>query len=192
MLIDKAGRLLGKWSLIDIGTLGVLFMVAVGIIGVQSGWVKTSSQVVKGETDIEYTILIRNLKTLQPNLFQVGKTLSITIRNQPRGQVTIVAVSASPKKIILPNAQDGTYHIIEDPIDRFGYDYVIRLKDHAVVTPDGYVTEGIKVKIGLPIEIEGYHYRVGGIIAEVKEAAPVATAGTPVPVSDKSLPAKTP
>jgi hypothetical protein len=175
MLIDKAGRLLGKWSLIDIGTLGVLFMVAVGIIGVQSGWVKTSSQVVKGETDIEYTILIRNLKTLQPNLFQPGKTLSITIRNQPRGQVAIVAVSASPKKIILPNAQDGTYQIIEDPIDRFGYDYVIRLRDHAVVTPEGYVTEGIKVKIGLPIEVEGYHYRVGGVIAEVKEA-PVAVA----------------
>ena len=178
MLLDANGRLLGRWNLIDASTLGLLFLVALGIVGVQSGWLKTSSQVVQGETDIEYTILIRNLKTLQPNLFQPGKTLSITIRNQPRGQVKIVAAAVSPKKIIIPNTQEGTYDVIEDPIDRFGYDYTVRLRDHAIITPDGYVTEGIKVKIGLPIEVEGYHYRVGGVIAEVREASKTASTET--------------
>lgn len=168
MFLDSSGRLFGKINIIDFTSLGVLALVAVGVIAVQSGWHKTSGQMVKGETDIEYTILLRNLKTLQPDLFVPGKKLAITIRNQPRGDVSIVDSKVSPKKLVVPMA-NGSFKLVDDPSDKYGYDYLVRLRDHALVSADGYVTEGIKVKIGLPIEVEGYNYRVTGIIADVQD-----------------------
>lgn len=170
MWMDEHGKLFGKVNVIDFGLLGALFLVAIGIIAVQSGWHQTSGQVIKGEADIHYTVLLRNFKTLQPDLFEPGKTLSITIRNQPRGHVRILDVQRTPKQLAVPTLT-GKVNVVDDPADAYGYDYLIRLQDHALVTQDGYVTEGVKVKIGMPIEVEGFNFRVNGIIADVQEAS---------------------
>ena len=69
---------------------------------------------------------------------------------------------------MLPN---GSLKTVSDPADPLGNDYMVTLKDHALFTQDGYVTEGIKVKIGLNIEVEGKNYRVPGMIIGVEEAA---------------------
>jgi hypothetical protein len=169
MFIDQSGKLFGKINIIDFSGLALALLVAIGIIAVQSGMHRTSGQI-KGEGDIHYTIYIRNLKTLQPDLFVPGKKLSITIRNQPRGEVTIVDAKHTPKRFsyMLPN---GTLKTMEDPADPYGYDYLVTLKDHALFSKDGYVTEGIKVKIGLGIEVEGHDYRVPGAIIDIKEVA---------------------
>lgn len=170
MLIDQSGKLFGKFNIIDFSGLLLALLITVGVIVTQSGIYRTSGQVVKGEGEINYTVYIRNLKTFQPDLFQPGKKLSITIRNQPRGKLDIVAVKQAPKRssYILP---DGTLKTMEDPADPYGYDYLITLKDHALFTEDGYVTEGIKVKVGLGIEVEGHDYRVSGAIVDVREAS---------------------
>src|SRR5690606_15293069 len=112
----------------DFAGLALAFMVALGVIAVQSGVHQTSGQVIKGEGDITYTIYIRNLKTLQPDLFAPGKKLSITIRNQPRGEVPILDVKRTPRRssYILPS---GELKTMEDPADPYGYDYLITLKD---------------------------------------------------------------
>lgn len=167
-MMDRSGRLLGRLNVLDGMVLGLLLLVVLGIIAVQSGWHQTSGETIKGETDIEYTVLLRNLKTLQPDLFTPGQKLSITIRNQPRGEVFIVDSKVSPKKLAVPMA-DGNVKVVDDPADLYGYDYLIRLKDHALLSDGGYVTEGIKVKIGLPIEVEGMNYRVNGVIADIKD-----------------------
>lgn len=169
MIIDPSGKLFGKINIIDFGGIALALMATLGIMAVQSGMYQTSGQVIKGEGDIHYTIYIRNLKTLQPALFVPGKKLSITIRNQPRGEVLIESVKQTPRRTsyMLPN---GTLKTMEDPADPFGNDYLVTLKDHALFTNDGYVTEGIKVKIGLNIEVEGKNYRVPGMIIDVAEA----------------------
>ena len=170
MFIDQSGKLFGKVNIIDFGGMALALLAAVGIIAVQSGMYQTSGQMIKGEGDINYTIYIRNLKTMQPNLFEPGKKLSITIRNQPRGEVMIVDVKKKPKQssFMLPS---GALKTVEDPADPYGYDYLITLKDHALFSKDGYVTEGIKVKIGLGIEVEGHNYRVPGAIVDIKEVS---------------------
>jgi hypothetical protein len=173
MIIDPSGRLFGKINIIDFGGLALALLVTLGIMAVQSGMYKTSGQVIKGEGDIQYTIYIRNLKTMQPELFVPGKKLSITIRNQPRGEVSIVSVKQTPKhsSFMLPS---GELKTVTDPADPLGNDYLVTLRDHALFTQDGYVTEGIKVKIGLNIEVEGKNYRVPGMIIGVEEAADAA------------------
>lgn len=170
MLINQSGKLFGKINVIDFFSLALVVLIALGVIAVQSGWHQTSGQMIQGEGDIQYTILIRNLKTLQSDLFQPGKKLSITIRNQPRGEVEIVNVKATPRRMSFmgPN---GKLQTLEDPADPYGYDYLITLRDHAMFSHEGYVTEGIKVKIGLSIEVEGKNYRVPGAIVDVRELA---------------------
>ena len=170
MFIDESGKLFGKINIIDFSGLVLALLVTFGILAVQSGTHQTSGQMIKGEGDIHYTIYIRNLKTLQPDLFVPGKKLSITIRNQPRGEVMIVDAKRTPKRFsyMLPS---GTLKTMEDPADPYGYDYLVTLKDHALFSQDGYVTEGIKVKIGLGIEVEGHDYRVPGAIIDIKEVA---------------------
>lgn len=166
MFIDQSGKLFGKINIIDFGGVALALLAAVGIMAVQSGMYQTSGQMIRGEGDIHYTVYIRNLKTMQPELFAPGKKLSITIRNQPRGEVMIVDVKKKPKQssFMLPN---GSLKTVEDPADPYGYDYLITLKDHALFSKDGYVTEGIKVKIGLGIEVEGQNYRVPGAIVDI-------------------------
>lgn len=168
MLINQSGQLFGKINIIDFCSFALVGLIALGILAVQSGWHQTSGQVIQGEGDIQYTIFIRNLKTLQPDLFKAGKKLSITIRNQPRGEVEIVSVKQSPRRnsFMGPN---GKLQTVVDPADPYGYDYLVTLRDHAMFAQDGYVTEGIKVKIGLSIEVEGKKYRVPGIIVDVRE-----------------------
>lgn len=169
MLINQSGQLFGKINVIDFLGVALAGFIALGILAVQSGFHQTSGQMIQGEGDINYTIYIRNLKTLQPDLFTPGKKLSITIRNQPRGEVQILDVKRNPRRntFMAPNGQLKT---IEDPADPYGYDYLITLKDHAMFTHEGYVTEGIKVKIGLNIEVEGKQYRVPGTIVAIQEA----------------------
>lgn len=169
MFMNQSGQLFGRINVIDFLGFGLAGLATLGILLVQSGFYQTSGQVIKGEGDIQYTVYIRNLKTLQPNLFVPGKKLSITIRNQPRGAVAITHVQQTPKRssFMLPN---GTLKTLTDPADPYGYDYLVTLKDHALFTEDGYVTEGIKVKMGLNIEVEGKNYRVPGMIVDVREA----------------------
>jgi hypothetical protein len=169
MLINQSGKLFGRINVIDFLGLALVLLITVGVIAVQSGLYQTSGQVIKGEGDIQYTVLIRNLKTLQPDLFVPGTKLSITIRNQPRGEVPIVAIERHPKRTsyMLPS---GALKTVEDPADPHGYDYLVTLQDHAMFSEGGYVTEGIKVKIGLSIEVEGKNYRVPGVIVAINEA----------------------
>ena len=180
MMIDSSGKLFGKINVIDFSGLALALLITLGIMAVQSGMYKTSGQVIKGEGDIRYTIYIRNLKTQQPDIFVPGHKLSITIRNQPRGEVQIVQVKQTPKRtsFMLPT---GTLKTMEDPADPLGNDYMVTLRDHALFTNDGYVTEGIKVKIGLNIEVEGKNYRVPGMIIGVEEAASTQGSGTEAP-----------
>jgi hypothetical protein len=161
-------KVMARLNGVDWVIMSTVFLAVLGILAVQSGWHKTSGEAIKGETDIQYTVLLRNLKTLEPKLFVPGENLSITIRNHPRGKVKIVESQFNPKKLVVPMA-DGGYKLIDDPADTNGYDYLVTLKDHALVGEEGYVTEGIKVKIGLPIEVEGFNYRVNGVIVSVKD-----------------------
>lgn len=160
------GKVLGKWNILDASLVGVFALVAVGIMLVQSGSLVTSGKEVQGESDIRITVQIPSLKTLDKSLFVPGKTTAITIRNQPRGDVKIESVKISPVQAVFLNSLNHAVSV-EDLSQKNSYDYTITLKDHALIAKDGYVTEGVKVKIGLPIELEGFKYRVYGKIVDV-------------------------
>ena len=57
---------------------------------------------------------------------------------------------------------------MEDYSSPFQYDAVVTLIDDAKITKDGAVVGGNKIKIGLPIVLEGFNYRLGGTISNVQ------------------------
>jgi hypothetical protein len=92
---------MARFNPIDMGIGLTVVGVLAGVLLTQTGVHKTSAQMISGETDIQYQIVVRNLKTLRPDMIKAGNTLSITIRNQPRGDVPIMAVKHNPKRTLL-------------------------------------------------------------------------------------------
>ena len=58
--------------------------------------------------------------------------------------------------------------IIEDPSMENLYDIMITLTDTAKITKDGAVVGGNKIKIGLPITLEGKDYKFNGTVSNVQ------------------------
>lgn len=168
--LDAEGRLFGKFNIIDILMTGFITLLVLGVWLVQSGWHQTSGQVIEGESDILISVQLSDLRTLDTQLFKPGETTAITIRNQPRGQVKIVDSHCDPLMV----AVSGSAKPVPDPGKPNGYECFVTLKDHSLVTKDGYVSEGVKVKVGLGIELEGFKYRAYGRITDVVAVKPTA------------------
>jgi hypothetical protein len=165
-LMDKNGRLFGRFNVLDTAVASLIGLMVLGVFVVQSGLHTTSGQVVEGESDIQIHVQISDFKTLDPQLFVPGNATHITIRNQPRGDVTITSAQCKRIQVSLGNGA-----VANDAAEPNGHECFVVLRDHALVTKDGYVTEGVKVKVGLGIELEGFKYRVYGRITDVLPAA---------------------
>ena len=58
--------------------------------------------------------------------------------------------------------------VVEDVSQPDLYDVVVTLTDKAKITKDGAVVGGNKVKLGLPITLEGADYRFTGSVSDIK------------------------
>lgn len=165
--LDSEGRVFGKINIVDAAVGLLLVLAIVGVVLIKTKGHITSSQVAKADVDIQVSVQISNLKTLNKDLFKTGDNTSITIRNQPRGNVRIESVKTEPYEMTLMGS-GGRPVKVADSTEPNSINVYLTLLDHATETPDGFVTEGVKVKVGLPIELEGFDYRVTGKIVDVK------------------------
>ena len=154
------------FNAIDIGVAAFVVLVVAGIIAVQSGVHTTASQMVDGESDIRVTIQIRNLRTKRTELFKAGSFVSVTVRNHPRGNVKVLSSATKQMLVMAPGTSKG-YQVISDPVDADNKSVELVLQDHATVTKEGYVANGVKMKIGMPIQIENFALRVPGQITDI-------------------------
>ena len=58
--------------------------------------------------------------------------------------------------------------VVEDPSQANVYDLVVTLSDTAKITKDGAVVGGNKIKMGLPITLEGKDYKFNGTVSDLK------------------------
>ena len=58
--------------------------------------------------------------------------------------------------------------VVEDESQPDLYDVVVTLTDTAKITKDGAVVGGNKVKLGLPITLEGADYKFTGSVSDIK------------------------
>ena len=170
-LLDRQGRLFGKLSILDIGAIATILIVLIGLLIVPGNSGSSIAQVLSAENKtVQVDMNVRGLSASEPqNLVKVGDKVKIIIRNQPRGEVTIIKVDISIPKIVTAKA-DGTAVYFDDPraVATSQSDLAITLEATAQITNDGAVFANEKVKVGTSIDIEGPRYIIRGSAMAVR------------------------
>lgn len=125
---------------------------------------------IEKETKINFEVFFRGV-TITDDVapFNVGDDTFITIRNVPYTKLKIVATDGRPRMAILPVNNKEGYVLMQDISMPNMYDLVVKLEDTAKKTQDGYVAGGNKIKMGIPVVIEGEKYKYTGVISNVYE-----------------------
>lgn len=151
----------------------IILLVAIGTLAVYKKK-NFSNLPVEKEVPVQFEVFFRGVTisdTESP--FKVGDDAFITIRNIPYTKLKIVGLNGFPRMTVLPAANEKGFIMIEDVSMPNLYDIVIRLEDKAKKTPDGYVAGGNKIKMGIPVVIEGEKYKYSGTISNVQEVEEV-------------------
>ena len=62
---------------------------------------------------------------------------------------------------------NNNYQVVDDLSSPFSYDFLVTVEDDAKITKDGAVVGGNKIKIGLPVTLEGVDYRLNGVVSNI-------------------------
>jgi uncharacterized membrane protein len=168
---DKQGRIGGKVSLLDVMAFALILLVLVGVILVPGNGGYSIAQLLTAETKpVQVEMVVRGLSARDPqNLIKAGDTVSVIIRNQPRGEVTVSSVVFIEPKVLVPFG-NGATKSLPDPRaqETFQTDATIVLAGSAKITNDGVIFGNEKVKVGTGIDIEGARYILRGSTMAVR------------------------
>lgn len=159
-----------KVRIIDvIIVLGVIAALVVGFFTYKH-FRQTADKQVEKSSKIAFQVFLRGVTiTGQTNPIQVGDDTFISIRNVPYTNLKVVDVKTDTKKIVVPNPKGNpAFLLLEDYSQVFMYDIVVTVIDDAKITKDGAVVGGNKIKIGLPITLEGKDYKFNGTVSNVQ------------------------
>jgi len=154
---------------------GILVALIVGVLTV-AHFRGTASNKIEAQTTIGFQVFLRSV-TLTGNVSPIapGDTTFITIRNVPYTNLKVLDAVIDTKKAVLPNPKGGkdAFVLVEDSSQAFLYDMVVTLVDeNAKITKDGAVVGGNKIKIGLPVTLEGPSYKLNGVVSDVRILQP--------------------
>ena len=146
----------------------VLIMIGLVAFGItRVGKHVTSSKQIVAETKVDIEIYFRGVViTSQNSPFREDEETFITIRNVPYTKLKIKNVNYERKKIIVPST-GSKYEVVEDVTSPFNYDFLVTVQDNAKITQDGAVVGGNKIKIGLPVTLEGKDYKLNGVVSNI-------------------------
>ncbi len=161
-----------KPNLLDIILILGIALALGGFVFVKLGKHTTAADVIEAKAPIEFdaTFLAQPISTKE-SLFKVGDSAFITLRNVPYTELEITKFSYTPWKLAVYDTTKNVF-AVNDPSRENVYNINVTLKDNAIITKDGAVIGGNKIKIGLPITIEGFKYRLNGIVSDVRVKAP--------------------
>ena len=159
-----------KLNFVDlIIVIGVIAVLIVGYITTQN-YRRTADKQIEATSNIEFDVFLRGV-TITQGTFPIksGDNTFITIRNVPYTQLSVLQVSSEPRKVIVTTPKvPEQYILIKDPTQPSVYDAIVTIKDVAKITKDGAVVGGNKIKMGLPVTLEGETYKFNGIISNIK------------------------
>tara|TARA_B100001059_G_scaffold205943_2_gene216361 strand:+ start:2361 stop:2849 length:489 start_codon:yes stop_codon:yes gene_type:complete len=158
-------------SIIDAAAV-VVALVAVGGVLWSPKLSNTVARATGAIQPVEVTVDVRNTSAADPDqliaeALKSGRT-SLVIRNQPAGSVQLIRIDDIRRQLasVLP---DGSVVMADDPNREIQgmLDARFVLQGDATVTSSGVVIAGTKLKVGIPVELEGRFYRVNGIVSGV-------------------------
>lgn len=140
---------------------------------------QTADNQIESTSKIAFQVFLRGVTiTGNANPIKAGDDTFISIRNVPYTNLKVENVKIDSKKMIVPNPKGNPpFVLLDDYSQIFMYDIVVTILDKATITKDGPVVGGNKIKIGLPITLEGKTYKFNGTVSDVQilpETAPAA------------------
>ncbi len=171
-IIDSQGRLFGKVSILDLGAALVILLVLVGIFFFP-GTSGSVAQVGVTTKPVEVDLVIRGLNVRDPQQlvkqgFKEGGKTNIIIRNQPYGQIGIKSVKQLPRTVLVPQPDGSLKELPDLRANQFSTDMLLTLGGKAQITNNGPVIGNSKLKIGTPVELEGFNYNFNATVIDVR------------------------
>ena len=149
--------------------LGIIILVIIGSLAVFKKK-NFSNLPIEKEVTVNFEVFFRGVTISGDKVpFSKGEDAFITIRNVPYTKLKIKALDGRPRMAIVPANNKEGFTVIPDITTPDLYDFVVRLEDKAKKTPDGYVAGGNKLKMGIPVVIEGETYKYSGTISNIYE-----------------------
>lgn len=147
---------------------GIVVLIVLILVTLGANKYLSKSPVIE-EQDITFTVFFRGVTitdTISP--FKIGENSFITIRNVPYTKLEITDVKFDRRKMFVATDKSGQYKIVEDISTPALYDFEVTLKDKAKITDDGAVVGGNKIKMGIPVILEGKNYKFNGVVSNVQ------------------------
>lgn len=164
--MDKFLNILKKLRPIDIIIIFIILIALIAGAATVSGKRATSSKQIEASTKVDIEVYFRGVVVTSNNSpFEIGDETFITIRNVPYTKLKITNINYDRKKVMLPVGSG--YQVVDDVTSPFNYDFLVTVEDDAKITKDGAVVGGNKIKIGLPVTLEGVDYRLNGIVSNI-------------------------
>lgn len=152
-------------------SLCVMVLLSAAGFGLAKAGLAGVNQEIQGTHPVDIEVFVTGLKTKDLNLFKVGETSSITIRNVPvQPPMKIVKVEHQQKQVSFLSADGKKVVAFPDPANAIAHDFLVTVEDIADKTSDGYVIRGNKIKLGNQIELESFKYRVQGVVVDIYQA----------------------
>ena len=152
----------------DYVLISVAIVAAVVLMFVITGKNKSfSSTPVEAVKKIDFDVAIKGATiTTDKPLFIKGQDSFLTIRNVPHKNLKIINVQQNRKQIILSEpSSKNKFLLVDDAGMPNQFDFIVTLEDTAKITADGPVVGGNKIKIGIPVVLEGSNYKLSGIVS---------------------------
>ena len=159
---------------------GIVLALIVGILTF-THFRQTADKQIEATATIGFQVFLRGvtLTTNESPIVPNSETF-ITIRNVPYTNLKVADVRIDSKKTVMPNPRGGKepFVMVDDYSQAFLYDMVVTIiVDKAKITKDGAVIGGNKIKIGLPVTLEGPSYKLNGTVSDVRILQPTAPQG---------------
>ncbi|MBQ4115056.1 DUF4330 domain-containing protein [bacterium] len=155
-----------KFSFADLVIIiGVVIALIIGLLTAKNVR-QTADKQIEATSQIEFEVFLRGV-TITGEKFPISlndKTF-ITIRNVPYTELNVIGVKSEPRKTFAPSSKNI---LIPDPAQPAIFDAIIKISDTAKITKDGAVVGGNKIKMGLPVTLEGEKYKFNGTISDIK------------------------
>lgn len=163
-------NILGKFNIVDIIIIiGVIIALFVGVFTMKH-FRQTADKQIEATSPITFQVFLRGVTVTGENFpIKVGAKSFITIRNVPYTELNVIDVTSSPRRTAVSSAKTAEqYVLVNDPAQPALYDAIITVSDTAKITKDGAVVGGNKIKMGLPVTLEGENYKFNGTISDVR------------------------
>lgn len=152
---------------------GIASLLAVGALAGVIWSPKLSNAVARATGSIQpiqLTVDVRHLVAAESDLLldsiRDEGGLNFVIRNQPAGRVRVLDVQEVTQKLVAVQP-DGRVVSAENPNPSAVIHARFALEADAETGASGVVIGGTKLKIGVPVELEGRLYRLNGVVSGV-------------------------